>query len=147
MIPRALAAASRFWASAVIAAFFAACSLPSLEVPECTAARGVAKEFYSYHFGNEMAFSEETLRTRERFLTGAFIERLRFAVPGTDPFTTDSADIPKAFRIGGCEKLSDSSVKIEVLLFWRDEQRSEERRIHVEVSKHESNWLINKILF
>ena len=37
-------------------------SIPNLEQPECTDSRFVVKEFYSYHFGNEMKFSEDPSR-------------------------------------------------------------------------------------
>lgn len=127
-------------------ALLAGCSLPTLEVPECAQARVTAKEFYSYHFGNEMKFSEAALKPREKFLTPRLAADVRSAAADSDPFTTDSGDIPKAFRIGGCEKLSETAVRIEVLLFWRDDQRSEERRIYIEVVESGSKWLIDKIL-
>src|SRR6185369_10674358 len=39
-----------------------ACSVPNLEQPECTDSRLTVKEFYSYHFGNDMKFSQENLK-------------------------------------------------------------------------------------
>ncbi len=124
----------------------AGCSVPNLEVPECTASRGIAKEFYSFHFGNEMKFSADGLKAREKYLTPEVIAAVAGTREDVDPFTTGSVDIPKAFRIGGCEVTSPDAAKVEVVLFWRDDSRSEERRIHVETKRIDGRWLINRIL-
>ncbi len=135
--------AMTFW----VCIAFAGCSLPSLEAPECTASRGTVKEFYSFHFGNEMKFSAESLKPKEKFLTRELIDSIQGTAPDTDVFTTNTADIPKAFRVGGCEVTDPQRTKFEVILFWRDTTRSEERKIHVEVVKQADKWLINKILY
>ncbi len=127
-------------------AFAGSCSVPNLEAPECTASRGTVKEFYSIHFGNEMKFSAETLKFKEKFLTPELVASLDSTPAGTDPFTTRSTDFPKAFRVGGCTITDPSKTDVEVVLFWKDESRSEERKIHVEVVKRDDKWLINKIL-
>jgi hypothetical protein len=122
------------------------CSVPNLEGPECTASRSIAKEFYSFHFGNEMKFSADGLKAREKFLTPELIAAVAVTNEGSDVFTTGSADIPKAFRIGGCEIASPDTARVEIVLFWRDDTRSEERRIHVETKRLDGRWLINRIL-
>ncbi len=136
-----------FWIAISLSAMFvSACSVPTLESPECSASRGTVKEFYSVHFGNEMKITAESLKPKEKFLTAELIESVRGASPETDVFTTGTTDIPKAFRVGGCE-LSDSvSTKVEIILFWRDDSRSEERKIYAEVVKRGDKWLINRIL-
>ena len=125
-----------------------ACSIPNLEKPECAEARQTVKEFYSYHFGNDMQFTPENLRQREKFLTNDFAKNLRDATPqttGEDPFTL-TADTPKAFRVGGCETVEPSKkVNFQILLFWKTESRSEQREIYAEVVKENGKWLINKI--
>ena len=124
----------------------AACgSVPNLEAPECTAARGVVKEFYSYHFGNDMKFLPENLQKREKFLTPEYFKSLQNLQTDGDVFTTGSADFPKAFRVGKCEVVEPGKTSIEVLLFWRDNQRSEQKAIRAEVVKQNDRWLINKI--
>ena len=122
-----------------------ACSIPNLEEPECTAARGEVKEFYSYHFGNEMRFSAENLAPREKFLTPEFAGGLRGQEIDGDPFTTGNTDYPKAFRIGACKVVDPAKTDVEILLFWRDDVRNEQREIHAEVVKRGDAWLIDKI--
>lgn len=126
-------------------AFCIGCSIPNLEKPECREARQTVKEFYSYHFGSDMKFSPENLRQREKFLSPDFIKILQNAPPENDVFTTNSIDYPKAFRIGGCEVKAADKAVFEVLLFWKDDVRTEQRAINVEVTKQNDKWLINNI--
>lgn len=122
-------------------------SVPNLEAAECTESRGVVKEFYSYHFGNEMRFSQENLKQREKFLTPEFYKSLQQGVQtDADVLTTNNTDFPKAFRVGKCEVAAPDKTNFEVLLFWRDDTRTEQRAINVEVVKQGDKWLVNKIL-
>ena len=121
-------------------------SIPNLEQPECTDSRLVAREFYSYHFGNEMKFSPENLKKREKFLTPDYFKSLQSVAGEDDIFTTNNTDFPKAFRVGGCKVVEPTKTNMEVLLFWKDDTRSEQKAIHVEVIKQNDKWLINKIL-
>jgi hypothetical protein len=124
---------------------FVSCKIPVLEKPECQQARQTVKKFYSYHFGNDMKFSPENLREREKYLTADFTQRLQSSPPGNDVFTTNSTDYPKAFRIGGCEVFAPDKTVLEVLLFWKDDTKSEQRAINVEVVKQADAWLIDQI--
>ena len=126
-------------------AFLINCSIPNLEKPECREAQTTVREFYSYHFGNDMKFSMENLRRREKFLSADFVKDLQNAPPEIDVFTTNSTDYPKAFRIGGCKIEAADKAVFEVLLFWKDDTRSEQREINVEVVKQNDKWLISKI--
>lgn len=121
-------------------------SVPNLEAPECTESRGAVKELYSFHFGNEMRFSEENLKQREKFLTPEFYKSLQSAQTDGDVLTTGGTDFPKAFRVGKCEIAAPDKTNFEVLLFWRDDTRTEQRAISVEVVKQGDRWLVNKIL-
>jgi len=121
-------------------------SVPNLEQPECTDSRLVVKEFYSYHFGNEMRFSAENLRKREKFLTPELFKSLENLQTENDIFTTNTDDFPKAFRVGKCEVVEPAKTKLEVVLFWKDDTRSEQKVIHAEVVKQNDKWLVNKIL-
>lgn len=123
----------------------AGCSIPNLETPACVDARNALREFYSFHFGNSMTFSHEDLKVRERFLTPELAEKLRGSQEGTDPFTTGTADIPKAFRAAECEETSPVTTNIDVVLFWKDDTRTEERKINVEMAKRGDAWLVAKI--
>lgn len=123
-----------------------ACSVPSLQANECNEARPTVKEFFSYHFGNDMNFTAENLKQRERFLTTEFTKRLQAEPQAFDPFTLTN-DTPKAFRVGGCTVIEpNQKTDFEILLFWKTETRSEQRAIHAEVTKQNDHWLIDRIL-
>ncbi len=126
--------------------YFGCGSMPNLEPRECSESGGVVKEFYSYHFGNEMKFSQENLKLREKFLTTEFVKSLQNLQTENDVFTTNNMDFPKAFRVGKCEVVSPEKTNIELVLFWRDDTRTEQKIIKVEVVKQSDKWLVNKIL-
>ena len=120
-------------------------SVPNLEPRECTESTAIVKEFYSYHFGNEMKFSQANLKLREKFLTSEFVKSLQSLQTENDVFTTNSTDFPKAFRVGKCEVVSPEKTIIEIVLFWRDDTRSEQKIIKTEAVKQNDKWLINRV--
>ena len=130
---------------AVLALGTAACSVPSFESPACTESKNAVREFYSFHFGNEMRFSADGLKARAKFLTAEFASNLAGATEGTDPFTTGSEDIPRAFRVGECREISPEQTESNVLLLWRDDQRTEQRTIRVEAVDKNDAWLVNNV--
>jgi hypothetical protein len=121
------------------------CGVPNLESPECNAARTDLREFYSFHFGNEMRFSPEELQKRERFVTDDLIANWSGSVPGTDPFTTGDTDLPKAFRVAECRLDGPQKAVFNVVLFWKDDIRSEERTIRAEMVRSAERWRLNKV--
>jgi hypothetical protein len=121
------------------------CSIPNLEKPQCAAARQTVREFYSYHFGNDMKPSNENIKLRERFLTDALKQNLAAQADGKTDYFTATDDYPKAFRVGGCEVMNENKTVFEVVLFWKDDARSEQREIKVETIRQNENWLINKV--
>lgn len=123
----------------------AGCSIPNLDPPECAASRTTVREFYSFHFGNEMKVSPGWLEGRKRFLTAELLERVETAGEGTDPFTTGTSDIPKAFRAAECRVVSPERAEYDVLLFWKDDSRTEQRKVKVQVAKVGEAWLIDSI--
>ena len=126
-------------------ALFIGCGIPNLEPRECAESSGVVKEFYSYHLGNEMKFSRENLKLREKFLTPDFFKSLQNLQTENDVFTTNSMDFPKAFRVGKCEVVSPEKTNFEIILFWRDDTRSEQKTIKTEAVKQGDKWLINRV--
>jgi len=125
--------------------FAIACSIPNLEKPECTAARQTVKEFYSYHFGNDMKPSKENLEQRAKFLTADLKQTLAAQPEEKIDYFTETDDYPKAFRVGGCNVSSDNKTVFQVLFFWKDDNRSEQREAAVETVKQNNQWLINKV--
>ena len=135
----------KFFLLIAAAIFAAGCSVPKLEAAECSASRPALREFYSAHFGGDMLFSKERLEEKRRHLTDRFYQSLTAATGDADPFTSGTADVPRAFRLGECEKLAEGRASFEVLLFWRDETRTEQRAIRVELEQSGGTWLIDKV--
>ena len=121
------------------------CSLPSLESPECAEARVVAKQFYSFHFGNDMKPSAESLKLRERFLTSKFFLEASSDIRTLpiDPFTgTDPP--PTTFKIGKCVS-NEREAGFEVQFYWRTDASTTQRTLHVTLVREDDRWLINHI--
>ena len=133
-----------------VALCLAGCSVPNLEPADCTQARDVVREFYSFHFANDMHPTEENIRSREKFLEPAFagklIEEVKAPPSPKEDFFTSEEDFPKAFRVGECKVSSPGqSVMFDVLLFWKDDQRSEQKHISVGVRKGNGTWRIASV--
>lgn len=120
-------------------------SVPNLEQAECSQARIRVKEFYSFHFGNDMKPSSENLQQREKFISADLIRQLERQTGETQDYFTKTEDYPKAFSVGKCEVISPENTVFEVLLFWKNDVRSEQREIKVETVKENNNWLVNKV--
>lgn len=126
--------------------FTAACgSVPNLEPKECIDSRQTVKSLYSNHFGSEMKPSPDKLKSLEKYLSKELSKAVSASLETSTDYFTQTEDYPKAFRIGGCEVFADDRTAFDVLLFWKDEERSEERKIRVETKKENGTWLINKI--
>ncbi|RMG00975.1 MAG: DUF3828 domain-containing protein [Acidobacteria bacterium] len=125
--------------------FTCACSVPNLESPECSQAREQLKDFYSYHFADDMSFSSMKLQNSKKYLTKRFASELELINTTADVFTSGDNDFPKAFRIGKCELVNPDKAEVEVLLFWKDESRTEQRKIKVITIRENNNWLIDRI--
>ena len=121
------------------------CSIPNLESPECIEARTAIREFYSFHLGNDMKPSAENLKLREKFLSKEMIKTLSASSETAKDYFTATSDFPKASRIGGCEAVSPAKTVFEVLLFWKDDARDEQRKIKVEAVKENDKWLVDKV--
>jgi hypothetical protein len=129
---------------------FNGCSVPNLEAPDCTAARTHVREFYSFHFGNDMHPTLENVLKRERFLTRQYASSLRIDAGGLPPTQIDyftlAEDLPKTFRIGECTVVEPGrTTQFEVLLFWKDDARSEQREITAIARKENDEWLIDAV--
>lgn len=125
---------------------FSACSIPNLESQDCTEARNTVKELYSYHFGNDMKFTGENLKQRERFLSDSLKQQLENQPESAIDYFTATDDYPKTFRLGKCEVVEvDKKVNVQIVLFWKTDTRSEQKEVQGEVVKQNDDWLVNKI--
>ena len=123
----------------------ASCSVPNLEPPECDQARDVVREFYSRHFGNNLAFDPESVDAQKTYLTAAFLDGVSRDTTGVDPFTKTD-DPPKAFRAGECQMVEPGHrVEFELLLFWKTDTRSDQRAIRVGMENVDGRWLIDSV--
>ena len=120
------------------------CSVPNLEEPDCRESRDVVREFYSLHFGNDMHQSAENIRLREKYLTAPLKDKLLAASPTDTDYFTATSDFPKAFRVGECKVNSPGKdVNFDILLFWKDDVRTEQKHISVAVKKENDTWRID----
>ncbi|MEO8572336.1 MAG: hypothetical protein ABI481_00080 [Pyrinomonadaceae bacterium] len=146
------AALSRACLLLCAACLLASCSIPNLEETDCREARDRVREFYSFHFGNDMHLTEENVRLREKHLTRRLFrdllnEAVALPVKTTEYFTaTATNDLPKAFRVGECKVVQPGdAVQFDVLLFWKDDIRTEQRHVSASLKKEDDNWLIDSV--
>ena len=128
-----------------IALVFSGCSVPNLEKTECAQSRDAVKRFYSFHFGNDMRPSPETLKVREQFLTGELMKSLAGSGDVKKDYFTATDDYPKAFRVGECKAESIDKTSFQVVLLWRDDNRSEQKEVNVDAVNTGGKWLINAV--
>ncbi len=123
----------------------AACSIPSLENSQCSAARDAVKRFYSFHFGNDMRQSQQGLKARSSFLTSELNASLSAASETAIDYFTATDNYPKAFRVGRCNAEGENKATLQVVLLWRDDTSSDQKEVAVETLKSGDKWLINKV--
>ena len=117
----------------------------SLEPIECTEARVVAKQFYSFHFGNEMRPSAENLRSRERFLTPRYFEALTASGEASlDQFTL-TENYPKSFKIGECKADTATNVDLQIQLYWKDDYKTVQQEVVANMVKENGKWLLDGV--
>ena len=92
-----------------------------------------------------MKLSKENLQKRERFLTDELKHSLAAQAESSKDYFTATDDYPKAFRVGDCSAASENKVVFQVVLFWKDDTRSEQREIKVTTVKQNDKWLIDKV--
>lgn len=126
--------------------FVSSCGTPNLEDPTCTGARTEVRQFYSFHFGNDMKPSTENVKLRDKFLTAELAAALTASNETAVDYFTATADYPKAFRLGECKAASPAEAEFQVLLFWRDDTRNEQKEVAVKAVKKGDKWLIDKVL-
>ena len=123
----------------------AGCSLPSLEKPQCTAARDTVKRFYSLHFADDMRPSAQNIKASQPFVTPVLFQGLSVSNETAKDYFTQTDDYPKAFRVGTCTSDSDDKAVLQVVLLWRDDKRTEQKEVHVETVRVGDKWLINSV--
>lgn len=121
------------------------CRLYSLEPLECTEARVAAKQFYSFHFGNEMRPSPENLKLRERFLTPRYFAALTASGEGSlDQFTL-TENYPKSFKIGECRADTATNLDLQIQLYWKDDYNTVQQEVVANMVKESGKWLLDGV--
>lgn len=125
---------------------FGACgSIPNLESAECTAVRNSARQFYSFHFANNMVPSRETFKAREQFLTPRFNATLAVAPQSDlDPFTM-AVELPRTFKIAECTALSPTNVDIKIQTYWRDDVSTRQQEVQANFINEGGKWLLDSV--
>jgi len=121
------------------------CSLPNLESPDCADAREAVREFYSFHYANDITMTPDNLKLREKFLTTGLFRRLMGTHADKDYFTGSDTS-PKAFKVAGCKPIDSDKAEIGVHLFWKpDEQTTIQKEANVEAINDGGRWLVNNV--
>jgi hypothetical protein len=121
------------------------CSLPKLETADCADATEAVREFYSFHYSNDIAMSPDNLKAREKYLSPRLYEELLKNRPERDYFT-DSQIAPKAFKVAECRAVDENTANVNVHLFWKpDERNAVQREAEVEAVKQDGKWLVDKV--
>lgn len=121
------------------------CSQPNLESDECRESRDMVKKFYSFHIGNDMRPSANTLAKRKEFLSKALVQSIAASTDTNTDYFTQTDNYPKASRVGACTTLNKRRASFEVLLFWRTDDKDVQQEIYVEAVNENSKWLIDKV--
>ena len=116
-----------------------ACSVPTLESNSCLQAQESLKQLLSVHFDKGFEGGKAYKEHRAEHIT----DRLKSEIdsrPGFD-YLTQTDDPPKAFRIGTCTEKGNDEVSLSVLLFWRDDNRSEQQEVNIDMKRIGGKWL------
>jgi hypothetical protein len=119
--------------------------MPNLEGAECSEARDAVKQFYSFHFGNDMRPTVQTLKLRERFLTPELIRQLENMPETSRDYFTATDQAPKTFKIGKCVVKDPTHAEFQVQLYWRDDIETVQKDVQAEAVKADDTWLIDKV--
>ena len=127
------------------ALFIASCSIPNLEPAECVEARDSARQFYSFHFGNEMRPSVENFKARERYMTPRYFASLAtHHENGADPFTL-TTEYPRTFKLAECKASSSTDIDLKIQIYWRDDLKTEQQEVQANFVKQDGKWLLDGV--
>ena len=116
------------------------CSVPNLGEPDCEEARDSVREFYSWYLATPADDRGKSPDVFEKYATQSMQRS-----GDIDPFFLTN-DPPKAFRVGDCKVIEKGKrTQFELLLFWKDDVRSEQRSIKVGMDNVDGKWLIHEV--
>jgi hypothetical protein len=119
-----------------------ACSIPNPETQQCSEARDSVKEFYSWYLGTDPEQRNKQPDVFRKYISAA--SPLNSTSSDVDPFF-NSTTTPTTFKIAKCETPSADHTNIQVQLYWRQEQKTEQREVYADTAKVGDRWQIEKI--
>lgn len=118
-----------------------ACSIPKLESPQCAEAGDQVKEFYSWYLGTDA--EQRTQEMYQRFISPNF-PKDRGSNWESDPYFL-STSLPTTFKIGKCELKDDAHARVQVQLYWRLANKTDQKEVYADVVRSGDRWLIEKV--
>lgn len=105
------------------------------------------KQFYSFHFANDMRLTAENFKLREKYLTQDLLAQFKNQ-PKMNvwyDYFTQSSDPPTTFKIGKCTEVDRDHTSLQVQLYWRSDQNTVQKEVEVEAVKYYDKWLLNGV--
>lgn len=120
-----------------------ACSIPAIESPDCTAARDVAKRYYSLAIGGDVANQPDAMREFKNLLAPDFSVTGTDMSDGRDPYNF-SLITPSSSRFDECVE-QNSKPTINVTVIWRQNEQNYLRKDKVTLTKSGNTFLVEHI--
>jgi hypothetical protein len=117
------------------------CSIPNLEGQSCTEARDTVKEFYSWYLGTDPEARSRQKDIYDRYVSADFRGTSN---ENGDPFFL-ATSTPTTFKIGKCGAIGDSKVEMQVQLYWRSDNKTDQHEVYAETVKKDNKWLIEEV--
>ena len=89
--------------------------------------------------------SAEASAARHPFLTPSLSSKLNASAMSEFDYFTATDNYPRAFRVGDCQSDRDDSATLGVLLLWRDDTATDQRKISVDVVRSGDKWLLDGV--
>jgi hypothetical protein len=121
-----------------------ACSIPAIESSDCTAARDVAKRYYSLAIGGDLANQPDSMTQFKKLLAPNFSVSGTDLGGGRDPYNF-SLITPSSSRFDECAVQQDGKPTINVTVIWRHNDQNYLRKDKVTLLKSGDTWLVEHI--
>jgi hypothetical protein len=128
----------------VFALCIAGCSIPAIESADCTAARDVAKRYYSLAIGGDPAHQPDAMTQFKKLLAPDFSVGGTDISGGRDPYNF-SLITPSSSRFDECAMQENGKPIISVTVIWRQNDQNYLRKDKVTLSKSGDSWLVEHI--
>ena len=129
----------------LIAVCFCGCSVPNMQSQQCSEASDSVKEFYSWYMGTDAEERAKRPAVYRKFISPDFpLDSKNWE---SDPYLL-SHNFPTTFKVGKCEMVDESHVRVQVQLYWRPEDsdgKTVQKEIYADAVNKGDAWQIAKI--